>query len=114
MNDGTKLTFDIGQGKKAPKFYSDGGALRVYPGNTITVSSSKTIENIAFTCDSAKETEYTAEGKVYVNPGAFALDGLTMNFTNINATSTVITNAETGSGGKTQMRIKSVVITYAN
>lgn len=114
LKDGTKLTFDIGQGKKAPKFYSDGGALRVYPGNTITVSSSKTIAIIAFTCDSAKGTEYTAEGKVNVNPGSFALDGLTMKFTNINATSTVITNAETVSGGKAQMRIKSVVITYAN
>ncbi|MFW5526635.1 MAG: hypothetical protein ACOCOW_06335, partial [Prevotella sp.] len=115
LNDGTKLTFDKGQGEKAPMFYSaGGGALRVYPGNTITVSSSKTIANIAFTCDSVKGTEFTAEGKVNVNPGSFALDGLTMNFTNINATSTVITNAETGSGGKTQMRIKSVVITYAN
>lgn len=115
LNDGTKLTFDKGQGMNGPKFYSaGGGALRVYPGNTITVSSSKIIASIAFTCDSANGTEYTAEGKVNVNPGSFALDGLTMNFTNINATSTVITNAETGSGGKTQMRIKSVVITYAN
>lgn len=114
LKDGTKLTFDIGQGKYGPKFYSaGGGALRVYPGNTITVSSSKSIASIAFTCDSANGTEYTAEGNVKVNPGTFALDGLTMNFTNINATSTVITNAETGSGGKTQMRIKSVVITYA-
>lgn len=114
LKDGTKLTFDIGQGKFGPKFYSaGGGALRVYPGNTITVSSSKSIASIAFTCDSANRTEYTAEGNVKVNPGTFALDGLTMNFTNINATSTVITNAETGSGGKTQMRIKNVVITYA-
>lgn len=114
LKDGTKLTFDIGQGKNGPKFYSaGGGALRVYPGNTITVSSSKSIASIAFTCDSANGTKYTAEGNVKVNPGTFALDGLTMNFTNINATSTVITNAETGSGGKTQMRIKSVVITYA-
>lgn len=114
LKDGTKLTFDIGQGKYGPKFYSaGGGALRVYPGNTITVCSSKSIASIAFTCDSANRTEYTAEGNVKVNPGTFALDGLTMNFTNINATSTVITNAETGSGGKTQMRIKNVVITYA-
>ncbi len=114
LKDGTKLTFDIGQGKNGPKFYSaGGGALRVYPGNTITVSSSKSIASIAFTCDSANGTEYTAEGNVKVDPGTFALDGLTMNFTNINATSAVITNAETGSGGKTQMRIKSVVITYA-
>ncbi|MGI6222838.1 MAG: hypothetical protein ACOYJG_04450 [Prevotella sp.] len=114
LTDGTKLTFEAGTSSNTPKFYTTGsGTLRVYPGNTITVTSTKTISSITFTCDSYNGTDYTAQGNVSVNPGTFSLDGLTMNFTDINATSTVITNTNTGTGGKTQIRITNIVITYA-
>ena len=112
--DGTKLVFEAGGNTNAPKYYTaGGGTIRVYPKNLFTVTSSKNIKSIVITCDSYSGTDYTAEGKVTVDLGTVALDGTTLTFSGINAKSVVITNANTTTGGKSQIRIKSVVITYA-
>ena len=114
LTDGTKLVFEGGGNKSTPKYYSaGGGTIRVYPKNLFTVTSSKNIKSIVITCDSYSGTDYTAEGKVTVDPGTVALDGTTLTFSGINAKSVVITNANTTTGPKSQIRIKSVVITYA-
>ena len=114
LTDGTKLVFEGGGNTSTPKYYSaGGGTIRVYPKNLFTVTSSKNIKSIVITCDSYSGTDYTAEGKVTVDPGTVALDGTTLTFSGINAKSVVITNANTTTGPKSQIRIKSVVITYA-
>ena len=114
LSDGTKIVFDGGGAKSTPKYYTaGGGTIRVYPKNLFTVTSSKTITSIVITCDSYSGTDYTAEGKVTVDPGTVALDGTTLTFSGINAKSVVITNVNTTTGPKSQIRIKSVVITYA-
>ena len=113
LADGTVLKFDAGSNNNAPKYYSTGTTVRVYPGNTLTVTSKKKIVTIEFTCDSYNGTNYTAEGNVTANPGTVSLNDLLLTVAGINSTSTVITNAESGSGGKTQLRFSKIVITYA-
>lgn len=43
------LTFDKGTNKNAPKYYTTGTAVRIYGGNTMTVSSAKTIVKVEIT-----------------------------------------------------------------
>ena len=43
------VTFDKGTNSNAPKYYESGEAIRAYGGNTITVSSTKTISKIVIT-----------------------------------------------------------------
>ena len=48
------LTFDKGTNNNTPKYYTTGTAVRMYGGNTLTVSSStKTIEKVVFTFSSS-------------------------------------------------------------
>ena len=111
--DGTKLAFEKGEGTKSPTYYSlGGGTIRVYPKNMITLTSTKKIKSITFTCDSSNGTNYTAEGHVSVNPGTVVLDGTTLSFTGVDEKTVVITNTNTSNGGKSQLRIKTIVITY--
>ena len=111
--DGTKLAFEKGEATNSPKYYSaGGGTIRVYPKNMITLTSTKKIKSITFTCDSYNGTDYTAEGHVSVNPGTVVLDGTTLSFTGIDEKTVVITNTNTSTGGKSQLRIKTIVITY--
>ena len=78
----------------------------------ITLTSTKKIKSITFTCDSNNGTDYTAEGQVSVNPGTVVLDGTTLSFTGVDGKTVVITNTNTSTGGKSQLRIKTIVITY--
>lgn len=50
--DMVTVTFDKGTSNNSPKYYNTGTAVRVYGGNTFTVSSQNTITNISFTFDS--------------------------------------------------------------
>ncbi len=43
------LSFDKGTNSNAPKYYTSGSAIRVYGGNTMTVTSAKTITEIVIT-----------------------------------------------------------------
>ena len=111
--DGTKLAFEKGEATNSPKYYSaGGGTIRVYPKNMITLTSTKKIKSITFTCDSYNGTDYTAEGHISVNPGTVVLDGTTLSFTGIDGKTVLITNTNTSNGGKSQLRIKTIVITY--
>ena len=61
---GTNFTIaiDKGSNKNGPKYYSSGSSVRCYGGNTLTVSSSKTITSIKFTFGSGEGTnEITAD-----------------------------------------------------
>ena len=114
LSDGTTLSFDKGSGSTAPAYYTAaGGTFRIYPQNTITFTASKKIAGITFNCDEYQGTQYIAEGNVTCTPGSVALNGLVFTFSAINNNTCVITNTETVTGGKSQMRIKSFTIKYA-
>ncbi len=115
LSDGTKLTFEKGSNSNGPKFYSTGsGTIRLYPGNTIAIDAgSKKVASITLVCDSYSNTDYTAEGKLTSTKGTVSLSNLTYTISNIDASTFTLTNGDTGTGGKTQLRILSMSITYA-
>ena len=115
LSDGTKLTFEKGSNSNGPKFYSTGsGTIRLYPGNTIAIDAgSKKVASITLVCDSYSNTDYTAEGKLTSTKGTVSLSNLTYTISNIDASTFTLTNGDTGTGGKTQLRILSISITYS-
>ena len=56
--DGVNLTFDRGEGSTKPTYYTNtsGGALRLYAGNTMTVSAPQNLKKIDFTFASGDGT----------------------------------------------------------
>ena len=109
LSDGTVLTFDKGNNNNAPKYYDSGAAARMYPTNTVTITATKKIASIQITCSANN-----AEGKVTANPGTVAVDDMKVTISGVNSTSTTITNTHTGTGAASQLRIASMIITYAN
>ena len=110
LSDGTTLTFGAGENKNAPKYYNSGTSIRMYPTNTLAVkaASGKTIAGIAITCSANN-----AEGQLTAAPGTVSVNDMDVTITAINAASTTITNAHTGTGAVSQLRISKMVVTYA-
>ena len=109
LSDGTVLAFDKGDNGNAPKYYDSGSAVRMYPTNTVTVTASKKIASIQLTCSANN-----AEGNVKATPGNVEVNEMNITISGINSTATTITNTHTGTGAVSQLRIASMVITYAN
>ncbi len=114
LSDGTTLSFDKGSNSNAPKYYeTGGGTIRMYPTNSVTINAgSKKVATIVIECDSYGGTDYTAEGKLTSTAGKVNLSNLTYTISDINSSSFTLTNSETGTGGVTQVRIKSISISY--
>ena len=108
LTDGTTLTFNTGTNKNAPKYYNSGTAIRMYPGNFFTVSASKKISSIEIICSANN-----AQGQVTASPGTVATADMTVTVSAINANSTTITNAHTGTGADSQLRIAKLTVNYA-
>jgi len=108
LSDGTKLTFEGGGNTNTPKYYNSGTAVRMYPKNFFTVTTGKKIASIVLTCSANN-----AEGQVTASPGSVAVSDMTVTISGINATTTTVTNAHTGTGAASQLRIKSLVVNYA-
>ena len=110
-----KFSFSKGTNVNAPKYYTTGGGtIRMYPTNAVAIDAgSKKIAKVTIVCDSYNGIDYTAEGKGTCSPGTAKLDGLTYTFSDINAAKVTITNGNTGTGGATQLRIKTMTITFA-
>jgi len=98
------LTWSKGSGTNSPKYYTTGAAMRMYGGNTLTISSTKTIAKVQFTYSGADYTP-TSENAT-VTPGSYDIS--THTWTG-NATSIEFSRAS-GSG---HFRIASISITYA-
>ena len=115
LSDGTTLACDGGGNTNAPKYYTAGnGTVRMYPSNTMTLNAgSKKIASIEIVCNEYQGTLYNASGNVTATSGTKAIDGTSVKFTGINASSVTITNAAEGSGAATQIRWESLKITYA-
>ena len=107
---GTKatLTFNIGTGKNAPKYYTTGTAVRLYGGGTLTISATETISKIVFTFDTYKDNAYVpTASNCTVNTGSYDPDSRTWTGS---ATSITLTNTATGG----HFRFQKLVITYGN
>ena len=103
-----KLSFSKGSGSTTPKYYTTGTAMRLYGGNTLTISSSKTISKVEFTyAEDYNGTSYypTADNST-VTPGTY--DYSTHTWTGSANEIVLSRSASTG-----HFRIVSITITYA-
>lgn len=114
LGDGTTVTFSVGSGSTTPKYFNNGTNIRVYPGNTITISSSKTISSVSIECDQTSSMIYNASENVSASPGTVGFSSEYINVTGVNSTSTVITNSSTTTGSTSHVRFLSMTIYYAN
>ena len=115
LSDGTQLIFDQGtNSKNDPKYYDAGKNIRMYPGNTVTIKSSKKILSVVFDCDTYNNILCNAEGNVTATAGKVVVSGSKLNVNDINGLETLITNASTIVGTASQIRIKSIIIYYAD
>lgn len=103
-----KLSFSKGSGSTTPKYYTTGTAMRLYGGNTLTISSSKTISKVEFTYgeDYNGTSYYPTADNSTVTPGTY--DYSTHTWTGSANEIVLSRSASTG-----HFRIVSITITYA-
>lgn len=112
LSDGTTLTFDGGGNTNPPKYYNAGNNIRMYPKNTMTVKASKKIAAIVLNVDKYNGTICNASGDITANPGSVSTSEQVVTISNVNATSTVITNTSTTTSTKSQIRWVSLTVYY--
>lgn len=113
LSDGTTLTFDGGGNTNAPKYYTNGTNVRMYPKNSVTITSSKTISSVVFACDTYQNTICNASGDVTASPGKVSTSGSDLSVTGIASKNCTITNTSSTTGAASQIRFVSLTITYA-
>ena len=113
LTDGTTLSFDAGGNNNGPKYYTTGNAVRMYPKNIVVINSSKKIASIKITCDNYNGTLYNASGDISSDPGSVSISGDDLLISGINASKVTLTNVSSTTGAPSQLRAKSIVITYA-
>lgn len=112
LSDGTTLSFDGGGNTNAPKYYTAGTNIRMYPKNTMTVKASKKIAAIVINVDKYNGTICNASGDISANPGSVSTADQVVTISSVNATSTVITNTSTTTSTPSQIRWISMTIYY--
>lgn len=113
LSDGTTLTFDGGGNKNTPKYYDNGECIRMYPNNSVKISSSQTIVGIEFTCFEDSQGVYNASGDISTTSGAVSTDGTQLTVTNASANDITLTDTSTTTGQPSQFRFTNMVIYYA-
>ena len=113
LTDGTTLSFDAGGNNNGPKYYTTGNAVRMYPKNSVVINSSKKIASIKITCDNYNGTLYNASGDISSDPGSVSISGDDLLISGINASKVTLTTVSSTTGAPSQLRAKSIVITYA-
>ena len=112
LSDGTTLTFDGGGNTNPPKYYNAGNNIRMYPKNTMTISASKKIAAVVLNVDKYNGVICNASGDISANPGSVSTSEQVVTISNVNATSTVITNTSTTTSTKSQIRWISLTVYY--
>ena len=112
LSDGTTLTFDGGGNTNPPKYYNAGNNIRMYPKNTMTISASKKIAAVVLNVDKYNGVICNASGDISANPGSVSTSGQVVTISNVNATSTVITNTSTTTSTPSQIRWISLTVYY--
>lgn len=113
LSDGTTITFDGGGNQNTPKYYNTGKAIRMYPQNSFTVSSSKKIASIVITCDVYNGTTYNASGDLKAEPGTTQTSDNIVTFSGINNKECKVTNVSTTTGAPSQVRMTKLTVVYA-
>lgn len=113
LADGTELTFDGGGNTNAPKFYTTGNNIRMYPKNSMKIKSAKTIQSVVLTCDVASGVVCNASGDISASYGSVNVENATVTVSGVNAKETTITNTSTTTGTASQIRWIKLVINYA-
>ena len=99
--DGVTITFDKGtNSNNAPKYFDTSTAIRVYGGNTFTISSSKAITKVVFTFSSGEDSN-----AITSNVGTFTTDTWQGNSSSVKFTV---------GGTKGHRRLKTIVVTLAD
>ena len=98
LSDGSTISVAQGEGKSAPIYHSATKGFRIYASNTITFNASKPIAKIVFSCDSYNGTDYVGNASQ------------TITFSDNTAT---YCNYIEGNSGGTQLRVKTITVTYA-
>ena len=104
LADGTELTFDGGGNTNAPKFYTTGNNIRMYPKNSMKIKSAKTIQSVVLTCDVASGVVCNASGDISASSGSVNVENATVTVSGVNAKETTITNTSTTTGTASQIR----------
>ena len=113
LPDGTTLTFASGGNSNSPTYYDNRTSIRMYPSNTMTISSSKTIASVSIECDVVSSVICNASENVTASPGTISFDDYYINVNAISSTSATITNTSTSTGTLSQIRMVSMTIYYA-
>ena len=114
LSDGTTLTFAQNDGYNGPKFYKAGsGSFRMYPSNSVTVKSSKTIVGIEIKCDEYQGDTYNASGDIETSAGTINVNGAAVKVSGASTNSLTLTNTSTTTGVPSQFRIVEITIYYA-
>ena len=112
--DGTTLTFADGGNKSAPAYYNTGTALRMYPKNSMVINAgSKKIAAIEIACDNYQGTLYNASGDISVGGTKMTVDGDNLKYVGPNESTTTIANVSETTGAPSQLRMKTLIITYS-
>ena len=85
----------------------------MYPNNTMTVSSDKTIESIVLNFDNYNGTIYNASGDIACSVGSISVSGETATISGVGGNGVTITNTSGTTGAASQIRMTSFTITYA-
>ena len=103
-----KLTFSKGSGSTTPKYYTTGTAMRMYGGNTLTITSSKAIAKVEFKYgeDYQGTSYYPTADNSSVTPGSYDYSAHVWT-----GSAKEIVLTRTASTG--HFRIVSITITYA-
>lgn len=120
LKDGTKLTFAKDGGTTAPKFY-DGeyASVRMYARNSLAISASKKIAKIMITTTDAYQGKtYNGNDEAYAEANGQKIsivktDDTHVTFDKVNANAAKIVNDFTADKGGTQLRIKTLILVFA-
>lgn len=120
LKDGSVLTFSQGDGGTPPRYYDFGSCARMYAKNALNITAAKNIESVKVIYDVSGGKEYfgnetlqaTANGANVTITKDTSAQSLFL--APVNAKSLDIINEHSGSTGGVQLRIKQLIITYAN
>ena len=120
LSDGTTLTFAGGENtSNTPKYYTSGSAIRVYAKNTLTIKASKAITKVVITCANPQSgTVYNGNDMMYGEAGGKRVttskdSDTQVTFSGFSNSTLFICNDHTEAKAGTQLRIVTMVITYA-
>ena len=85
----------------------------MYPKNNVKFTSTKKIASVTLKCDVYQGVNCTAEGKLEVTAGKATTEETIVTISDINTAEFTITNANPGTGSKSQLRIKEIAVNYA-